>query len=612
MAVKNWQCPLLPAPLEYRFEGRRLGKAARTWFTVTPEMRAAIFSSQNGLLPGTVSALKEDFQEWTGRSIAIECHEGEQNVFLASIGVSPMARAEVMEFVPQLPEAYAIYIGSENVELAARDARGFFWGWQTVSQLAALPCFPCGTLIDAPKLQLRALHLDLKGMMPKADVIATIIKNLSRFKINAILLEYEDKIHYEKHPKIAHPTLALSKSQYRNLIQLAHERGVQVIPKLQCIGHLDYILMHPKYRQLGESGGKLTYQLCPSHEESFPLWQELADELLELHGDDKYFHIGADEVGHDYECARCDEQDRFQLYVNHVRKAADYLAAQGKRVLAWDDVIRHHPLEEAEPLLERMIPVVWQYGPVNELFVNRLRRHGIPAFGASAVQASDAVSPNLMPVSGRVENMNQWAVIAGRGGLNGLIATAWTRMQCRTPSHHFLPTSAYATLFHAETSWRAAPVDTVDFDARFPRAFFGIDAPSLAEAPHLFNHDATAARVAIEAVQSQVKRNGNILELWRVMNRLEEDKEYIRACFSQNEELHPSYLRAVPEGTRRNFQDGVKIARERMRKTEAELRQVLAAYMEPDQIEEIIETRFLHLREANEAWGIIIDNAALL
>ncbi len=44
------------------------------------------------------------------------------------------------------------------------------------------------------------------------------IKKLSRLKINYILLEYEDKLHYDSHPIVAHPHQAYSKSQIRQLV----------------------------------------------------------------------------------------------------------------------------------------------------------------------------------------------------------------------------------------------------------------------------------------------------------------------------------------------------------------------------------------------------------
>ena len=603
---------LIPKPSIYRFEGRRLSMTPKHHFAIYPEMRCVVSAPPGGLRAGTIAAMKEDFVHMTGWEIPIELKASNGGVFLASIGRAPSVMPETMDFVvPDKDESYAIYIGGENIELASGGMRGFFWGWQTVCQLASQPSFPSGTIEDAPAVPLRAMHLDLKGMMPKYEVLAELIKNFSRHKINAILLEYEDKIKYDTHPKIAHPTLSLSKKQYATLIQLAHDRGIQVIPKLQCLGHLDYLLMHGEYRGIREADGLNTYQLCPSNDRSFMVWKDMAEELLELHRDDLLFHIGADEVDHNYECAFCKDKDRFKLYVAHLHKVADFLRAEGKEVLAWDDVFRNHDPDESMGLLKKIVPVVWQYGPVVELYAARMARQGIPFIGASAASASSAQSSEFPNVESHLMNMNNWAEIAGRRGVKGIIATAWSRMQCRTPAQHFLPVSYYQILFHAETAWRAEAVDADEFDVRFPQVFFGVDSPMLGCAPRFFHKDPRLVDAYLRPFPGQVRRNKEVLEIWDVMNKISMTLNYIESCFSFNKEFLPSYRRKVPWNIKKNYLDGVRISREKIQDTIKEVERILPKYMEQDQIKEILETRFDGVSWLNDQWEKIINESQI-
>ena len=344
-------------------------------YFVPAEAHAGVIAGP--LSAGTLAEMKEDYALFAGRQTVWEILE-RRSGFYACIGVFDAAAGEsVFDSLPRdRQDAFVLRIGADHVELAANTGTGFFYGWQTLCQLAEDASIECGTIIDWPALELRCLHVDLKGMTPKFEYLLEWIKKISRLKINSIMLEYEDKIRYDSHPVIAHPEMAYTQAQVKLLLELCHARFIRVIPKLQCYGHWDYILKHREYHDLREGDGVSSYQICPSVERSFTVWKDMADELLELHRDDEYFHIGADEVDLNDPCSKCDGQDRFQMYIRHVERAADYLREHGKKVLIWDDVFRKHRQEECNDLLKKASLCVWQYNEVNEEFVSRLKDCG--------------------------------------------------------------------------------------------------------------------------------------------------------------------------------------------------------------------------------------------
>jgi Glycosyl hydrolase family 20, catalytic domain len=459
-------------------------------------------------------------------------------------------------------------------------------------------------------LNKRCLHVDLKGMTPKFEYLQKIIRKLADLEINSILLEYEDKIQYDSHPVIAHPTLAYSKEQVRELVALCASLGISIIPKLQCYGHWDYILKHPEYHDLRGGNGESSYQICPSIERSFDIWQEMADELLELHPDAEYFHIGADEVNLTLPCTECNSQDRFKIYVNHIEKTVDYLRSKGKKVLIWDDVFRKYDIEKCNNLLRKVIPVIWQYRDINEEFIARLARYDVEIWASSGIQITDLQHPNLSPVKNRIKNLDDWALLIKKYGIKAHIATAWTRAQCQTPPEHFLPGSFYLIAYFAQISLNGKDFNHAEFDHYFTENFFGTDAKELTEAVHCFSTYPEEAAIKLKKVINKVKKNSDVLEIWNVLNKLDCVMDYVDYCFKANQTLYPNYINGNSTNKiKKNYLDGVRIVRERIDKISLELFTVLEKYMEREMIQEMIDTRFMAVQQFNDQWENIINKA---
>ena len=87
---------------------------------------------------------------------------------------------------------------------------------------------------------------------PKLNYLKEVIKTLSEYKINTLVIEYGDKFAYEKHPALNHKE-SFSKDEIRELIDFANRHYIEIIPLLQSLGHLDYLLVHKEYVHLKES-----------------------------------------------------------------------------------------------------------------------------------------------------------------------------------------------------------------------------------------------------------------------------------------------------------------------------------------------------------------------
>ena len=74
-------------------------------------------------------------------------------------------------------------------------------------------------------------------------------------------------------------------------------------------------------------------------------------QVLTLHPNSKYLHIGCDEVYHLGGCAECQGLPRSHLFVNHVSRVARYVKdVHKRRVIIWDDMLRGFVSAEMQPL----------------------------------------------------------------------------------------------------------------------------------------------------------------------------------------------------------------------------------------------------------------------
>lgn len=66
-------------------------------------------------------------------------------------------------------------------------------------------------------------------------------------------------------------------------------------------------------------------------------------QVMAVHQNIRFLHIGCDEVFQMGECSRCRSQTRDTLFLNHVTKVARYVRSKYANVvpLIWDDMLRH-------------------------------------------------------------------------------------------------------------------------------------------------------------------------------------------------------------------------------------------------------------------------------
>jgi len=382
------------------------------------------------------------------------------------------------------PEGYSLQIARGGVTVCGADEAGLFYGSRTLLQLVRRQGrLPLLRIDDWPATRLRAVHLDLKGLMPTLPNLRRLIDRLADLKVNAVVAEWEDKIAFDAHPAIA-SRLALSKRQVRSLVRYAADRYVRVIPLQQTLGHLEYVLKHSRYARLREAG--LVNEIDPLDPRAVALITDLLDEMVALHPD-RDFHIGADEawgLGSGKRGRRfIARHGKDELLLRHIETISGHVRNHDRRPLIWDDMFRRQSRSDLRRVRELGALVCWLYGyddprrvAEQAPMLARYRDAGIQVIGASAIKGAGRSShTNATDYVRRCGNVDFWAEAARKYDLEGVIATAWSRYASLMPMCDPWEGAWLSCCYAAERAWAGPGSSREQFDRSFSRLELGLD-----------------------------------------------------------------------------------------------------------------------------------------
>lgn len=292
----------------------------------------------------------------------------------------------------------------------------------------------------------RYIHLDLKGAPPKVSYFSELFKILRDLGATGLLIEYEDMFPYSGHLlKDVTAYNAYTKSDVQKILQIAKENELKVIPLIQTFGHMEFVLKLEKFSYLREVQ-RYPQVICSCHNDTFPLLTSMIDEILALHPDAEYLHIGCDEVYYLGECNSCTTSamqhvpTKSELFLNHVIRLAKYIKTRYPTVtpLTWDDEFRSLREEDLRKAgVGRWIePVIWKYTPdINSALPPELWDKYSTIFPAvwiaSAFKGATGPDKLLTDIGYHLDNHRAWmdifATYSSQLKFRGLMITGWQR-----------------------------------------------------------------------------------------------------------------------------------------------------------------------------------------
>jgi hexosaminidase len=290
---------------------------------------------------------------------------------------------------------------------------------------------------SAPAVAIRALHMDLKGVPPTHHRLLGLVELAAAAKYNAILVEWEDMFPWTVDSRFRCET-AYTPAQVRAFHDAALKQGLEIIPLVQCLGHMETPLSVSDYKHLRE----VPYRsdgLDPLAKGARELVERMIDDVLALSPGVRYFHLGGDEARtlgmNPQTAAYVKAHGKGQLYLQHVEPILDRLAGRNIRPILWSDMFHDWPDADIRHIASKADlcpwgyggnPDDWQYHSATK-YIKRFHQNGAALWGATAYKGASAHNADLCDFAQQQENALAWTDVAKRFAMKGLIATAWSR-----------------------------------------------------------------------------------------------------------------------------------------------------------------------------------------
>ena len=277
-------------------------------------------------------------------------------------------------------EGYRLRVAEHEAELTAGDESGIFYGLQTLLQMAdADGNIPCAEIEDYPRYGYRGLHLDVCRHFFPVEFVKGYLDRMAAAKLNRFHWHLTDgagwRIEIKKYPALTDiaawrpypdwegwnfggkrychrddPAAAggyYTQDDIREVVEYARALHIEVIPEIEMPGHSEEVLA--VYPELSCSGKPYTdSDFCIGNEQTFEFLESVLSEVIGLFPSE-YIHIGGDEASKQgwRTCPECaarmrreglQDVDELQSYLVH--RIGTFLAAKGRRLLGWDEILQ--------------------------------------------------------------------------------------------------------------------------------------------------------------------------------------------------------------------------------------------------------------------------------
>ena len=396
-------------------------------------------------------------------------------------------------------EGYVLYVGADSIVVAANTTTGVFYGVQTLKQLIRanrvpdargagvspasedgpkrLCAIPCVRIRDWPGLRYRGYSDDIsRGPIPTMEFFKRQIHTMAEFKMNMLTFYTEHVFKIKGHPLIA-PEDGLTTEQVLELTACAKQHHVELVGNFQSFGHFYNILRHDEYKECRENMGVLS----PAKEETYKLLSDIYDSIVPAYGS-KLFNVNCDET---YGLGEGPAKDLVAkigvggVYLMHMKRVHDMLAARGKRMMMWGDIALQHPDIIVAGLPRDTILLSWGYGasPNYDSAIVPFKKVGFEFMVCPGVSCWSQIFPNY---DNAIVNIHNYVRDGAKFGALGMLNTTWD-----DDGENLFTWNFYGTNWGAQCAWRPEASEIKDYDAAWSQVSYGTKSTCADEAVKL-------------------------------------------------------------------------------------------------------------------------------
>lgn len=276
------------------------------------------------------------------------------------------------------PESYTLDITPNGVTITAPTAQGLIWGTRTLLQLTELSAdgisLPVGTIKDSPEFAMRGFMIDTGRKFFPMDYLRTLVDVLSYYKMNTLQVHLNDngfprfydndwsktqaafRMESDKFPGLTARDGHYTKQEFRDLIDYAASKGVEIIPEIDVPAHsLAFTQYMPEIASSGRNG-------FDHLDITNPKTYEFLDTLIAeyIGGDNPVFscprfHIGTDEYQGD-----SITMEQFRAFTDRYIK---YTESFGKKPAIWGSL--SHAKGQTPVKVDNVLMYGWSNGYAN-------------------------------------------------------------------------------------------------------------------------------------------------------------------------------------------------------------------------------------------------------
>jgi len=371
-----------------------------------------------GAAPELQAAARDLQAEWKTRlNAALPLASGKAGRIV--IGTRADARLAALArdkgLLTERPEGYALWVDAGGATIVGADAKGAYYGAQTLRQLLTPAGVRFAGISDFPQLPQRMAMLYLDQY--SKGVNDALIPLLAGLKYSSVLV-MSNYVQWDaaRQGGFAHPGGA-SKAEAARVANLARSYGLEPVPLIETLGHTQWLFHGGANKDLvqdPQSQNPFAYDTL--NPRTYDVVLPILTEAVKTFGA-RRVHIGHDEVR---------SRDRFparengkaqgfeKLFTDDTLKLYGHLKSLGAGTMIWHDVAFADAFKDEIPrVLPRDIEVMyWAYNPAADYpLLADIKRAGFSTYAAGW---RDPMNPE------------SFARSAARTGVTGYVQTRWS------------------------------------------------------------------------------------------------------------------------------------------------------------------------------------------
>ena len=283
--------------------------------------------------------------------------------------------------VVEQAEGYTLNVTPQGIRIEARDDAGLFYGAMTLWQLLTPDTqhgpvqVPVLHIADWPRFAWRGLMLDSARHFQSVTDVERLLDQMAQHKLNVLHWHLTDdqgwRIEIRRYPELTHigawrtPPDAghdgeplryggfYTQDQIRDVVAYAAARHITIVPEIDMPGHAQAAVA--SYPQFGVTGKRppvsvdwgVNPYLYNVDDATFQFVDNVLDEVMALFPS-HYIHVGGDEAVKDQWKASSTVQAKMRaLHLKDedvlqgwfIGRVGTYLAAHGRRLIGWDEIL---------------------------------------------------------------------------------------------------------------------------------------------------------------------------------------------------------------------------------------------------------------------------------